>query len=165
MTITITKPTAKVEVITDVNALRELIEAFNVLNQLQEANKPAKIVQAQKTKTRKIMKQVDVSTLILVLHGLNSSAWNLLVVKHSSAKGNVVVKDWPALIMDAIPGMLDGVRWKLPHEGVQDVDLTNDELHELLESLTDSQTQELMIQIQTLNTPVASVPKELRDRL
>lgn len=165
MAITITRPTARVEVITDVNALRELIEEFNVLNELQETNKTAKTLQAQKTKTKKLMGRVDESTLIFSLHGLNSSAWNMLVVKHSSAKGNVVVKDWPALIMDAIPGMVDGVRWKLPHDGVQDVDLTNDEMHDLLESLTDSQTQELMVQVQTLNTPVTSVPKELRDRL
>jgi hypothetical protein len=154
MGITITKPSKSVEVVTDYAALQQSIGIANSLG-----DNPSK---TSKTALAKAVAAVDDSTLVLALHGLNSSQWNAIVVENTNVVKERVVKDWPQMIKDAIPAMLDKAAWKTKPTPVE---LASDDLDALLDSLTDSQTQELMVAVQELNTPVTAVPKGVRDLL
>ena len=154
MSITITKPTRTVEIITDYEALQESIRIANSIG--ETPSKPSR------TSLAKAVAAVDDSTLTLALHGLNSSQWNAIVVENTNVVKERVVKDWPQMVKDAIPAMLDKAAWKTKPAPVE---LSSDDLDSLLDSLTDSQTQELMVAVQELNTPVTAVPKGVRDLL
>jgi hypothetical protein len=154
MGITITKPTRTVEIITDYAALQESISIANSLG--ETPSKPSK------TALAKAVASVDDSTLVLSLHGLNSSQWNAIVVENTHIVKERVVKDWPQMVKDAVPAMLDKAKWKTKPAPVE---LDAAELDTLLDSLTDSQTQELIVAAQELNTPVTAVPKGVRDLL
>ena len=153
MGITITRPSTTVDVITDLQALREALEAAQDIQQGGAT---------PKTRLKALKRRVDESTLVLHLHGLTSSRWNMIVVKRTRTDGDRIVKDWPGMIADALPDMLDKAEWKTSKDPV---DLSGDALSALLDSMSDTQTRDVMVTVQELNTPVTTVPKALADLL
>jgi hypothetical protein len=157
MTFTIKRPTRSVEIVTDLQALQDSIVAAS---DAQEA-KGKTGVQALRQRAAELTQQVDESTLVLTLRGLNASQWNQIVIKRTDSKGNRLVKDWPGMISDALPVMLSTAHVKTDPDTT--VELTASDLSELLSGLADSQVAELMQTVQVLNTPATSVPKALRE--
>ena len=64
------------------------------------------------------------------------------------------------MVADAIPQMLESAVWKTSGDAIEFAD---GDLAELLDSLTDVQTMDLIVAVQDLNTPTATVPKAVRD--
>jgi hypothetical protein len=168
MSITITKPTKTVEIVTDLAALRESIIAAQELEDAnkdqQPRNKTAAAkhrssIQAKKVQLKELVAKVDSSTLNLTLTGLISSKWNMIAVKNSHVDDDRVIKDWPAMVAEALPDMLESAQWKISGEQVE---LNDSDLKEFIESLSDTQVQDLMINIQELNSPIVAVPKDLK---
>ena len=160
MGITVNKPGKTVEIVTDMEALQESINAANELNAARDAGKVDKTIQTKKTTLKKLVAKVDESTIRMRIHGLNASAWNMIVIANQSVKGDRIVKDWPKMVADAIPQMLESAVWKTSGDAIAFAD---GDLAELLDSLTDVQTMDLIVAVQELNTPTASVPKAVRD--
>lgn len=170
MSITVVRPTNSVEIITDLVALQASLNEANALQEF-ESNLPQthdsevkakqnRSLQAKKTKLKKIVEKVNESTIVLNLRGLNSSRWNMIALEHSQASGERVIRDWPKMIAEALPEMLEKATWKTKDETIS---FTQEELSELLESLSDTQTMDIITVIQELNTPVATVPKGILD--
>ncbi|GAA6124171.1 hypothetical protein BPY_22790 [Bifidobacterium psychraerophilum] len=168
MSISITKPTKTVEIVTDLAALRESLltaQALDAANKDQQprnktaAEKHRRSIQAQKGKLKELVSKVDASTLNLTLRGLISSKWNMITVKNSHVDGERIIKDWPVMIAEALPDMLESAQWKTSGE---QVDFNDADLKEFIESLSDTQVQDLMVNIQELNSPVVTVPKDLK---
>jgi hypothetical protein len=160
MGITVNKPTKGVEIVTDMEALQESINAANELNAARDTGKVDKTIQTKKTTLKKLVAKVDESTIVMRLHGLNASAWNMIVIAHQSVEGDRIVKDWPRMVAEAIPQMLESAVWKTSGDAIEFAD---GDLAELLDSLTDVQTMDLIVAVQELNTPTATVPKAVRD--
>ena len=160
MGITVNKPGKTVEIVTDMEALQESINAANELNAARDAGKVDKTIQTKKTTLKKLVAKVDESTIRMRIHGLNASACNMIVIANQSVKGDRIVKDWPKMVADAIPQMLESAVWKTSGDAIAFAD---GDLAELLDSLTDVQTMDLIVAVQELNTPTASVPKAVRD--
>ena len=160
MGITVNKPTKGVEIVTDMEALQESINAANELNAARDTGKVDKTIQPKKTALKKLVAKVDESTIRMRIHGLNASKWNMIVIANQSVEGDRIVKDWPKMVADAIPQMLESAVWKTSGDAIEFAD---GDLAELLDSLTDVQTMDLIVAVQELNTPTASVPKAVRD--
>ena len=160
MGITVNKPTKGVEIVTDMEALQESINAANELNAARDAGKVDKTIQTKKTTIEKLVAKVDESTIVMRLHGLNASAWNMIVIANQSVEGDRIVKDWPKMVADAIPQMIESAVWKTSGDAIEFAD---GDLAELLDSLTDVQTMDLIVAVQELNTPTSTVPKAVRD--
>lgn len=158
--ITVNKPVNTVEIVTDMVALQSSVDAANDLNAAREAGKATTAIQAKKTALKKAIDNVDKSTLVLRLHGLNASQWNMIVIANQSVEGDRIVKDWPKMVADAIPQMLESAVWKTSGDAIEFAD---GDLAELLDSLTDVQTMDLIVAVQELNTPTSTVPKAVRD--
>lgn len=160
MGITVKKPTRTFDIVTDMVALQSSVDAANDLNQARADNKSATAIQAKKAALRKLVAKVDESTIRMRIHGLNASKWNMIVIANQSVEGDSTVKDWPKMVADAIPQMLESAVWKTSGDVIEFAD---GDLAELLDSLTDVQTMDLIVAVQELNTPTASVPKAVRD--
>lgn len=160
MGITVKKPTRTFDIVTDMVALQSSVDAANDLNQARADNKSATAIQAKKAALRKLVAKVDESTIRMRIHGLNASKWNMIVIQNSTVKGDSMVKDWPKMVADAIPQMLESAVWKTSGDAIEFAD---GDLAELLDSLTDVQTMDLIVAVQDLNTPAATVPKAVRD--
>ena len=158
--ITVNKPTKGVEIVTDMEALQESINAANELNAARDTGKVDKTIQTKKTALKKLVAKVDESTIVMRLHGLNASAWNMIVIANQSVEGDRIVKDWPKMVADAIPQMLESAVWKTSGDAIEFAD---GDLARLLDSLTDVQTMDLIVAVQELNTPTSTVPKVVRD--
>lgn len=154
MGITVKKPTRTFDIVTDLQLLRESLEKTQ-----QYADKTKHTV-TEKEDLKNLLHKVDESTITLTLHGLNSSKWNMIVIQNSTVKGDSMVKDWPKMVADAIPQMLESAVWKTSGDAIEFAD---GDLAELLDSLTDVQTMDLIVAVQELNTPTATVPKAVRD--
>jgi hypothetical protein len=172
MGFTVTRPVKQVEVITDMTLLQKLIAIANELNDLTTetveglTEMEASIRNAQVKKLHEklaaLKHQTDESTLVLTLHGLNASKWNLAVIKHTSTVEGKVVKDFLGMVKETIPEMLDAVAWK--KESTAPVpDLKGKTLTGFLDSLTDTQAMDLVEAAQEINSPVTSVPKAVVD--
>ncbi|ROT86937.1 hypothetical protein [Bifidobacterium mongoliense] len=154
MGITVKKPTRTFDIVTDLQLLRESLE------KTQKYADKTKHTVTEKADLKNLLHKVDESTITLTLHGLNSSKWNMIVIQNSTVKGDSMVKDWPKMVADAIPQMLESAVWKTSGDAIEFAD---GDLAELLDSLTDVQTMDLIVAVQDLNTPTATVPKAVRD--
>ena len=74
MGITVNKPGKTVEIVTDMEALQESINAANELNAARDAGKVDKTIQTKKTTLKKLVAKVDESTIRMRIHGLTASS-------------------------------------------------------------------------------------------
>lgn len=153
MKVTVKPITKTVEIVTDLQLMSDIVE---LSNQLAQQDKPKK---ADKVKLASMVKDLDSKTLLLTLKGLPSSPWNAIVIDHTDMVKDRAVKDFQGMVRDAVPRMLVKAAWK---DGAE-VTFEDGELEELIDTLTDIQVAELIQVIQTLNTPINQLPKEVRD--
>ena len=148
------KPITKdVEIVTDLQLMSDIIDLSNRINGQDKPDKQ------DKERLAGMVRDLDKSTLVLTLRGLPSSPWNAIVIDHTQVKGDRVVKDLQGMAADAVPRMLVKARYK---DG-EPIDLDGEDLAGLTGSLTDIQVADLIQTIQTLNTPIDSLPKAVRD--
>ena len=148
------KPITKdVEIVTDLQLMSDIIDLSNRINGQDKPDKQ------DKERLAGMVRDLDKSTLVLTLRGLPSSPWNAIVIDHTQVKGDRVVKDLQGMVADAVPRMLVKARYK---DG-EPIDLDGEDLAGLTGSLTDIQVADLIQTIQTLNTPIDSLPKAVRD--
>lgn len=170
MSISITKPTKTVEIVTDLAALQDSISAARELHEYQENLKEPKdsevgakqqrSIQSKKTAVKKLVKRVDDSTLIFELCSLNASEWTRIMVEHTSSSSDRLVYDWPGIVAAATPKMLRTASWKTKGETVE---FSDTELDDFMAALTDVQTADLIPVIRSLNETDSALPKEVRD--
>lgn len=153
MEVTVKPITKSVEIVTDLQLMSDIVDLGN---QVAQQDKPKK---ADKGKLACMVKDLDSKTLLLTLKGLPSSPWNAIVIDHTDMVKDRAVKDFQGMVRDAVPRMLVKAAWKNGAE----VAFEAGELEALIDSLTDIQVAELIQTIQTLNTPVNQLPKEVRD--
>lgn len=150
----IVKPiTQSVEIVTDLQLMSDIVD---LSNKVAQESKPRK---DDKEKLAGMVKELDSKTLVLTLEGLPSSPWNAIVIDHTNMVKDRAVKDFQGIVRDAVPRMLVKAAWK---DGVE-VTFEDGEIEDLIDSFTDIQVAELIQTIQTLNTPVNQLPKEVRD--
>lgn len=153
MAVTVKPITKTVEIVTDLQLMSDIVDLGN---QVAGQDKPKK---ADKEKLAGMVKDLDSKTLVLTLKGLPSSPWNAIVIDHTDMVKDRTVKDFQGMVRDAVPRMLVKAAWKNGAE----VTFKDGELEALIDSLTDIQVADLIQTIQTLNTPVNQLPKEVRD--
>lgn len=153
MNITVNPITKDVEIVTDMQLLSDIIDLTNTINQTEE---PAK---KEKDRLAGMVKELDSKTLVLTLKSLPSSPWNAIIIEHTDVREGRAVKDLQGIVADAVPRMLS----KAAYKGGEPVSLDAGEIESLVGSLTDTQVAELIQTIQTLNTPIDALPKEVRD--
>jgi hypothetical protein len=160
MGIVVNKPRRTVDVVTDLDALRDCIVAANGINGDDGQKQSKSVGEERRKRLSDLVDKVDASTLTLKMHGLNSSQWNMVVVRNTSSEAGSMVRDWPSMLGEAIPSMIESVVWKTSGDSVE---MSADELRDFVSSLSDTQTMDIITVVQELNTPVSSVPKEARD--
>lgn len=165
----IKRPTKTVDIVTDLDALAQ---AVDLKQQIDDATPdPAGMTDAEicaaKKATDKLrrelktkLKAVDESTVTLTLRGLSSSQWNQIVTVSMTV--NAVTgkqeRDISNLLLLALPAMIVSVEQQgKPVEFDSETDVPA-----LLEAIVDTQTVELLVAVQQLNTPQVEVPKALR---
>lgn len=153
MNITVNPITKDVEIVTDMQLLSDIIDLTNTINQTEE---PAK---KEKDRLAGMVKELDSKTLVLTLKSLPSSPWNAIIIEHTDVREGRAVKDLQGIVADALPRMMS----KAAYKGGEPVSLDAGEIESLVGSLTDTQVAELIQTIQTLNTPIDALPKEVRD--
>lgn len=153
MEVTVKPITKTVEIITDLQLMSDIVDLGN---KVAQQDKPKK---ADKEKLAGMVKGLDSKTLVLTLKGLPSSPWNAIVIDHTNMVKDRAVKDFQGMVRDSVPRMLVKAAWK---DGAE-VTFVDGELEALIDSLTDIQVAELIQTIQTLNTPINQLPKEVRD--
>lgn len=153
MEVTVKPITKTVEIVTDLQLMSDIVDLGN---QVAGQDKRKK---ADKERLAGMVKELDSKTLLLTLKGLPSSPWNAIVIDHTDMVKDRAVKDFQGMVRDAVPRMLVKASWK---DGAE-VTFEDGELDELIDSLTDIQVAELIQVIQTLNTPINQLPKEVRD--
>lgn len=165
MELRVSTPTAQVRIVTDLDALRESITLTNRINTLStpasgqtetEAAADAREREQLLDDLRDTAGRVDASTITLTLQGLHANEWNQLVTRCTVMDNEHATKDLAKLARLSTPRMLTAVT--APDGTVIEADETA--VNGLIDSLTDSQTLELLQTIQELNTPVTSLPKE-----
>ena len=165
----IKRPTKTVDIVTDLDTLAQ---AVDLKQQIDDATPdPAGMTDAEicaaKKATDKLrrelktkLKAVDESTVTLTLRGLSSSQWNQIVTVSMTV--NAVTgkqeRDISNLLLLALPAMIISVEQQgKPAEFDPQTDVPA-----LLEAIVDTQTVELLVAVQQLNTPQVEVPKALR---
>lgn len=165
----IKRPTKTVDIVTDLDMLAQAVE---LKQQIDDATPdPAGMTDAEicaaKKATDKLrrelknkLKAVDESTVTLTLRGLSSSKWNQIVTVSMTV--NAVTgkqeRDISNLLLLALPAMIVSVEQQgKPVEFDSETDVPA-----LLEAIVDTQTVELLVAVQQLNTPQVEVPKALR---
>ena len=165
----IKRPTKTVDIVTDLDMLAQAVE---LKQQIDDATPdPAGMTDAEicaaKKATDKLrrelknkLKAVDESTVTLTLRGLSSSQWNQIVTVSMTV--NAVTgkqeRDISNLLLLALPAMIVSVEQQgKPVEFDSKTDVPA-----LLEAIVDTQTVELLVAVQQLNTPQVEVPKALR---
>ena len=171
MTISIVRPHGTLEIITDFTLLQETINLYNQLIDLdQDENEFATETANRRKEQDRIGKRLkalasetDAKTLVFELTALNSSTWNQITLKHAKTdKDGRIIRDWPALIAEALPLMIDGIHWKT---GDEPVEMQSGELIGLIGEFTDSQTADALRVIQEINTPISALPKAISRRI
>ncbi|MEE8702056.1 hypothetical protein [Bifidobacterium crudilactis] len=154
MGIVVTRPTKQFEIVTDLQALHESLAAAREIEGKDNVSK------TERADLKRLLQKVDESTIVLTLRGLNSSEWNMIVIKNTEVVKDRLVKDVQQLVLESVPGMLESAEWKSTSEPIV---FEGDEIASLIGSMSDSQTGELMVTVQELNSPNTSVPKDLAD--
>ncbi|MBW3088830.1 hypothetical protein KIH77_08860 [Bifidobacterium sp. 82T24] len=166
MNITISRPTADVDVCTDLDALRQAILTADEINNLPPAANGMTEAEAAQTvrkrdeltaRLNELGAKVRESSLTLTLRGLNSSQWNQIVAASTKSVDGKIVKDFQQLLTLALPRMLDHATWR--------GETTDIDAERLADELSDSQTMQLLETIQQLNTPATSLPKAVSELL
>lgn len=166
----IKRPTKTVDIVTDLDALAQAVD----LKQQIDAATPdpagmtdAEICAAKKAtdklrrelKTK--LKTIDESTVTFTLRGLGSSQWNQIVLATTTVdqKTGKQERDINGLLMEALPAMIVNTE---QHGEPVEFDPAAD-VPALLDAIVDTQTVELLVAVQQLNTPQVEVPKALRE--
>ena len=166
----IKRPTKTVDIVTDLDTLAQ---AVDLKQQIDDATPntagmtDAEICAAKKAtdklrrelKTK--LKTIDESTVTLTLRGLGSSQWNQIVLATTTVdqKTGKQERDINELLMEALPAMIVNTE---QHGEPVEFDPAAD-VPALLEAIVDTQTVELLVAVQQLNTPQVEVPKALRE--
>ncbi|PLS25973.1 hypothetical protein [Bifidobacterium parmae] len=162
---TITRPTTDVDIVTDLDALRDTIELTNHYNEIVDATDGTTEAEAShhrreldhtRSKLADLAAKVEASTITLTLQGLPSNQWNQTVARCTTTQGGRTTKDLNKLATLALAAMTTGMRG---HDG-EAIPVTADELAGLAGNLADSQILQLLETIQALNVPATSLPKE-----
>ena len=166
----IKRPTKTVDIVTDLDALAQ---AVDLKQQIDDATpNPAGMTDAEICAAKKAtdkrrrelktkLKTIDESTVTLTLRGLGSSQWNQIVLATTTVdqKTGKQERDINRLLTEALPEMIISVeRQGEPVEFDPAADVSA-----LLEAIVDTQTVELLVAVQQLNTPQVEVPKALRE--
>lgn len=166
----IKRPTKTVDIVTD---LETLAQAVDLKQQIDDATpNPGGMTDAEicaaKKATDKLrrelktkLKTIDESTVALTLRGLGSSQWNQIVLATTTVdqKTGKQERDINGLLTEALPAMIISAEQQgktVEFDPAADVPA-------LLEAIVDTQTVELLVAVQQLNTPQAEVPKALRE--
>ena len=165
----IKRPTKTVDIVTDLDTLAQ---AVDLKQQIDDATPntagmtDAEICAAKKAtdklrrelKTK--LKTIDESTVTLMLRGLGSSQWNQIVLATTTVdqKTGKQERDINRLLTEALPEMIINAE---QHGEPVEFDPAAD-VPALLEAIVDTQTVELLVAVQQLNTPQVEVPKALR---
>lgn len=166
----IKRPTKTVDIVTDLDTLAQ---AVDLKQQIDDATPntagltDAEICAAKKAtdklrrelKTK--LKTIDESTVTFTLRGLGSSQWNQIVLATTTVdqKTGKQERDINGLLMEALPAMIVNTEQHgEPVEFDPPVDVPA-----MLDAIVDTQTVELLVAVQQLNTPQAEVPKALRE--
>lgn len=166
----IKRPTKTVDIVTDLDALAQ---AVDLKQQIDDATpNPAGMTDAEicaaKKATDKLrrelktkLKTIDESTVTLTLRGLGSSQWNQIVLATTTVdqKTGKQERDINRLLTEALPEMIISVE----QQGEPVEFDTQTDVPALLEAIVDTQTVELLVAVQQLNTPQVAVPKALRE--
>lgn len=163
-------PTKTVDIVTDLDTLAQ---AVDLKQQIDDATPntagmtDAEICAAKKAtdklrrelKTK--LKTIDESTVTLTLRGLGSSQWNQIVLATTTVdqKTGKQERDINELLMEALPAMIVNTE---QHGEPVEFDPAAD-VPALLDAIVDTQTVELLVAVQQLNTPQVEVPKALRE--
>lgn len=176
MTISIVRPHGTLEIVTDFTLLQETINLYNQLIDLDQndENEFATETETETANRRKeqdrigkrlkaLASETDAKTLVFELTALNSSTWNQITLKHAKTdKDGRTIRDWTALIAEALPLMISGIHWKT---GDEPVEMQTGELIGLIGEFTDSQTADALRVIQEINTPISTLPKAISRRI
>ena len=166
----IKRPTKTVDIVTD---LETLAQAVDLKQQIDDAAPNTSVmteaeigaaVKAQNELRRKLktkLKAIDQSTVTFTLRGLGSSQWNQIVLATTTVdqKTGKQERDINGLLTAALPEMIINVE---QHGEPVEFDPQTD-VPALLEAIVDTQTVELLVAVQQLNTPQVAVPKALRE--
>lgn len=166
----IKRPTKTVDIVTDLDTLAQ---AVDLKQQIDDATPntagmtDAEICAAKKAtdklrrelKTK--LKTIDESTVTFTLRGLGSSQWNQIVLATTTVdqKTGKQERDINGLLMEALPAMIVNTE---QHGEPVEFDPAVD-VPALLDAIVDTQTVELLVAVQQLNTPQVEVPKDLRE--
>ncbi|WP_026645550.1 hypothetical protein [Bifidobacterium sp. AGR2158] len=165
----IKRPTAQVDVVTDLDALdrsRVLAKRLETLESasaagMTESELSARADEAKKLRSelKDIMRTVNDGTLVIDLQGLNASSWEQVIAEHTTTdpKSGEPAQDTFGVIRDAMTRMATGAHMKpTPDEPIA---FSDTELAGLLGQMPDSQLLTMLPVIQRLNTPAVSLPK------
>ncbi|RGW07031.1 hypothetical protein [Bifidobacterium pseudolongum] len=166
----IKRPTKTVDIVTDLDALNQAVE---LKQQIDDATPNTSVmteaeigaaVKTQNTLRRELkakLKTIDESTVTFTLRGLGSSQWNQIVLATTTVdqKTGKQERDINGLLMEALPAMIVNTE---QHGEPVEFDPAAD-VPALLDAIVDTQTVELLVAVQQLNTPQVEVPKALRE--
>ena len=166
----IKRPTKTVDIVTDLDTLAQAVDLKQRIDdaapntagmtdaEICAAKKAAdKLRRELKTK----LKTIDESTVTLTLRGLGSSQWNQIVLATTTVdqKTGKQERDINRLLTETLPEMIINAE---QHGEPVEFDPQTD-VPALLEAIVDTQTVELLVAVQQLNTPQVEVPKALRE--
>lgn len=166
----IKRPTKTVDIVTDLDTL---VQAVELKQQIDDAAPNTSVmteaeigaaVKTQNTLRRELkakLKTIDESTVTFTLRGLGSSQWNQIVLATTTVdqKTGKQERDINGLLMEALPAMIVNTE---QHGEPVEFDPAAD-VPALLDAIVDTQTVELLVAVQQLNTPQVEVPKALRE--
>lgn len=166
----IKRPTKTVDIVTDLDTLAQAVDLKQRIDDAtpNTAGMTDAEICAAKKATDKLrrelktkLKTIDESTVTLTLRGLGSSQWNQIVLATTTVdqKTGKQERDINGLLMEALPAMIVNTE---QHGEPVEFDPVAD-VPALLEAIVDTQTVELLVAVQQLNTPQVEVPKSLRE--
>lgn len=166
----IKRPTKNVDIVTDLETLAQAVDLKQQINDAtpNTAGMTDAEICAAKKATDKLrrelktkLKTIDESTVTFTLRGLGSSQWNQIVLATTTVdqKTGKQERDINGLLMEALPAMIVNTE---QHGEPVEFDPAAD-VPALLDAIVDTQTVELLVAVQQLNTPQVEVPKDLRE--
>ena len=167
MVLTLTRPMADVELITNMPTMQKAVDAANNylnlkarkpvsgITDFEEAEQAQELADAYE-RMKKTKQECDDSTVVLHLSGLPSSQWRQITLKTVIAQDDgTYLTDLPEQAILALPDMLKSANFKNgTDEPVADV-------LAILPELSDSQLADIMTAVQNLNNPSTVLPKEI----
>ena len=166
----IKRPTKTVDIVTDLDALAQAVDLKQRIDDATpntagmtdaEICAAKKAIDKLRRELKTKLKTIDESTVTFTLRGLGSSRWNQIVLATTTVdqKTGKQERDINRLLAEALPEMIINVEQQ--GETVEFDQQTD--VPALLEAIVDTQTVELLVAVQQLNTPQVEVPKALRE--